>query len=481
MGETQPSASEYELFYDAFKASPIGIAVEDIEGRPLYVNPALCSMLGFSEDEMKSKHCVEFSPPEDAQRDWAFFEQLRAGSIDHYSLEKRFFRRDGSLTWGRLSISMLNRRASPLVVAMVEDITPSRENEERFRVVANAAPVMIWMSGRDKLCTYFNQPWLNFTGRTIEAELGDGWVNGVHPEDRLHCIEAYNQAFDRLQPFTIEYRLRRFNGDYRWILDSGVPRFDQSGSFVGYIGSGVDVTDRKRAQEALSSLSGRLLEAQEQERRYIARELHDDISQKLAMLSVELQQLESLLPHSAATLREQIESLMKRTSEVSVDVHLLSHRLHSSRLETLGLVAAIKTFCGELGEQRDVDIEFTHSRVPESMPESISLCLFRVLQESLNNAVKHSGDRRFEVKLERVSDELRLTVRDRGVGFDPTIAMNSEGIGLISMRERMSLVKGSMSIISKPQHGTEITFRVPFFTAAVRAAAELQNDNPKPD
>src|SRR5262252_1616941 len=98
------------LFYDAFRASPIAIAVEDLEGRPLFANPALCSMLGFSEEEMRSKRCVEFSPPEDAEKDWAFFQQLRAGSIDRYSLEKRFFRKDGSLIWGRLSISMLNHR-----------------------------------------------------------------------------------------------------------------------------------------------------------------------------------------------------------------------------------------------------------------------------------------------------------------------------------------------------------------------------------
>src|SRR5262249_30312261 len=168
-----------QLFYDAFRASPIGIALEDLEGRPLYVNPALCSMLGYSEEEMRSKRCVEFSPPEDAEKDWALFQQLRAGSIDRYSLEKRFFRRDGSLMWGRLSICILNQRVSPVVVAMVEDVTPLHENEERFRFLANAAPTMIWMADPDSLCTYVNQRWLDFTGRTMEAELGNGWVERV--------------------------------------------------------------------------------------------------------------------------------------------------------------------------------------------------------------------------------------------------------------------------------------------------------------
>jgi PAS domain S-box-containing protein len=153
-----------------------------------------------------------------------------------------------------------------------------RESEARFRLVANAAPVMIWMSGVDKLCTYFNQPWLKFTGRSLEAELGNGWSEGVHPEDLTRCSETYIHAFDRREPFAMEYRLRRHDGEYRWILDQGVPRFNEGGSFAGYIGSCSDITERKLAEEALAGLSRKLLEAQEQERTRIARELHDDIS-----------------------------------------------------------------------------------------------------------------------------------------------------------------------------------------------------------
>src|ERR1700751_6376163 len=124
MGEAaQTRTAETQLFHDVFDASPIGIAVETLEGQPLFVNPSFCSFLRFSEEELRNKHCVDFSPPEDAQKDWAFFQQLRAGSIDRYQLEKRYFRRDGSLMWGRLSISLLNGGASPLVLALVEEIT----------------------------------------------------------------------------------------------------------------------------------------------------------------------------------------------------------------------------------------------------------------------------------------------------------------------------------------------------------------------
>jgi PAS domain S-box-containing protein len=341
-----------------------------------------------------------------------------------------------------------------------------RESEGRFRAVANTAPVMIWMSAPDRLCTYCNQPWLQFTGRLLNAELGNGWEECVHPEDRQACAEAYTQAFGRRQSFTSEYRLRRHDGEYRWILATVVPRFESPESFAGYISSAVDVTDRKRAEDSLSSLSGRLIEAQEQERHHIARELHDDISQRLALSSIELQQFAESLPHSPARLRSQIELVMKRISGIASDTHALSHRLHSSKLETLGLVAAMRGFCRELAEQRDVKIDFTHSTVPDILPPHVSLCLFRVLQEGLSNAVKHSGVRSFNVQLESLPDQLELTIRDAGAGFDSGMAMYTDGIGLISMRERISNLKGTISIVSNPHSGTEIRARVPVGTRA---------------
>ncbi|MGA8491758.1 MAG: PAS domain S-box protein [Terriglobales bacterium] len=256
--KAQTVRPDSELLYAAFKACPLGIAIENLEGQPLFVNSALCLMLGFTEQEMLGKHCVEFSPPEDAAKDWALFEQLRAGSIDHYQIDKRFFRRDGSTVWGRLSISLLKGATSPMVVAMVEDITEKkkaeetlRESEQRFRLVADTAPALILMSGTDKGCTYLNQPWLDFTGRSLEEELKSGWAERVHPDDAKRCLDTYAQFFDRREKYSIEYRLRRHDGEYRWILDIGVPRFNQDGSFAGYIGIGVDVTERKQAEEAL--------------------------------------------------------------------------------------------------------------------------------------------------------------------------------------------------------------------------------------
>jgi PAS domain S-box-containing protein len=342
-----------------------------------------------------------------------------------------------------------------------------RESEERFRLMASTAPVLIWMSGTDKLCTYVNKSWLDFTGRTLESELGNGWLEGVHPEDLNRCWETYTRAFDRRDGFRLEYRVRRHDGEYRWVADTGVPRFNPDGSFAGYIGSATDITDHKKAEEALSSVSRRLIEAQEEERRFIARELHDDMSQRVALLAIEVQRLEDALPQSSVALRGQTAELSKRTLELSKEVQSLSHRLHSSKLELLGVVAAMKSFCNELSAQQAVKISFAHSDVPPSLSRDVSLCLFRVLQEALRNAVKYSGVRHFEANLQGVHGAILLTVRDRGVGFNVEESLKDHGIGLISMRERVSLVKGSISITSKPMAGTEINVRIALTTDAV--------------
>jgi PAS domain S-box-containing protein len=342
----------------------------------------------------------------------------------------------------------------------------ARESEARFRLVANTAPVMIWMSGPDKLCSYFNQPWLDFTGRPLVSELGSGWAEGVHPDDLQLCLNTYDQFFERRESFKMQYRLRRHDGEYRWVLDTGVPRSSSDGSFAGFIGSCIDMTERKQAEEALSSVSRRLIDAQEQERTRIARELHDDINQRIAMLGIELDVLQQSLPNEGAELQNRLDQLRQQTAEIGTDVQGISHRLHSSKLEYLGLVAACKSFCREVAEWHKVDVNFVAENIASNLSQEISLCLFRVLQESLNNAIKHSGAQRFEAQLRGTSNEIQLTVRDHGIGFDAAAVLVSRGLGFISMRERVSAVNGTILIASRPKGGTEITVRVPFVARA---------------
>jgi len=346
-----------------------------------------------------------------------------------------------------------------------------QESEQRFRLVANKAPVLIWMSGPDKLCNYFNQPWLEFTGRQLAEELGNGWSEGVHLDDLQNCMQTYTRAFDLRESFKMQFRLRRHDGEYRWVVDTGVPRLSLDGAFAGYIGSCLDVTDHKEAEQALANMGRRLIEAHEEERTWIARELHDDINQRIALLTVQLEHWAQSPPNSRVEITDHIRHVRKDLSELGNDIQALSHRLHSSKLEYLGIATAADGFCKELSERQKVQIAFHHEGIPHSLPKEISLCLFRVLQEALQNAVKHSGERHFSVELHGTSEEIELTVNDEGVGFDQQDAINRHGLGLISMRERLQLVGGEFSIKSEQSHGTTISARVPLKAKAQRAGA----------
>jgi signal transduction histidine kinase len=284
-------------------------------------------------------------------------------------------------------------------------------------------------------------------------------------------METYSGAFDRREPFEMEYRLRRHDGEYRWILDRGVPRLHPDGSFAGYIGSCLDVTERKRAEEALSMLNRRLIEAHEEERTWIARELHDDINQKIALLGVNLQQLNQTLPDSAPEVNGHIAQIVNQLSQLGGDVQALSHRLHSSKLEYLGIATAASGFCRELSEKQGVEIGFHSDELPKNLPQEIGLCLFRVLQEALQNAVKHSGSRHFEVSLIWAGDSIQLEVRDSGIGFDREEAIKGHGLGLTSMRERLNLVGGKLVIDSSPQRGALIRATVPLGLNTMSAQA----------
>jgi PAS domain S-box-containing protein len=407
--------------------------------------------------------------PDDRERVANLFAEAMQGRSE-YKAEYRVVRTDGAIRW--LSDSgkfyFPSNGNPPRALGIAADITERRqaefalrESEERFRLMSNTAPVMIWMDDTDKLCTYFNKPWLDFTGRPLSAELGNGWADGVHAEDLRRCMETYSQAFDRREPLRMEYRLRASDGEYHWLLDIGVPRFNSDGSFAGYIGSCIDVTERKLAEEALNSISGRLIEAQEQERARIARELHDDFSQRIALLAIELDMLKRDIPDLNGDTLNRMEDLREHAVEMGSDIQALSHELHSSALDHLGIVVAMRGFCQEFGQKQKLKIDFKSTDLPSPVSPDVALCLYRVLQEALHNAAKHSRASKFNVQFLGMPGEIRLTVSDDGVGFDVEAVNKGRGLGLISMRERVKLVKGTFSIVSKLNDGTEIDVRIP--------------------
>lgn len=273
--------------------------------------------------------------------------------------------------------------------------------------------------------------------------------------------EAVEGALKSASPYYLDLEMIHADGSARWVTARGEARLDSGGKVVQLRGTVHDITERKRAEEALATMGRRLIAAQEQERSRIARELHDDIGQRIALLVNELERLERDPCRLMSEACVHLSDLRKQACEIANDIQTLSHGLHSSKLELLGIAAATRAFCKEFSQQQGVEIEFDARDVPSRLPADSSLCLFRVLQEALHNSAKHSGVRHFEVHLWGMLGAMHLTVRDSGVGFQNDSARNGHGLGLISMQERVKLVNGSLSIDSQPNRGTTVHVCVP--------------------
>jgi signal transduction histidine kinase len=219
-----------------------------------------------------------------------------------------------------------------------------------------------------------------------------------------------------------------------------------------------DVTESKRAIELNRALAGRIIASQEQERQRIARELHDDMSQKIALLNLEVDQIADEV--IADGHRSRLEQVSSQIGEIARDLSNLSHRLHPSRLQSLGLTESVRLLCSEISQRRQVNVEFSSGELPHAVDPRVSLCLYRIAQEALHNVAKHSQARAASVELTREGNEVHLQIADTGIGFDP-VAIERAGLGLVSMRERVGVLKGDLVINATPGGGTRIGVRVP--------------------
>jgi PAS domain S-box-containing protein len=464
-------AQAKDLFQYLFEQASLGIALEDLEGTLLLVNPALCSMLGYADNELCGMNCSQFASEEDSLDDWALFQQLRSGVIDQYSLEKRYVKKDGAPVWGRLNVSLLKNAdgGSPLVFAFLENITDRRRtedalraSEQRFRLAAHAGKMFSyeWYAATDVLMRSGEYAEMLCTDGAEPCSTGQQILAKVHPDDR-EAVLAASAALSPEQPdLRVSHRMAGVEGTMIWVERTGRAHFNEEGKLLRVVGMIAEITERKLAEAALADMSRKLLRAQEQERKRIARELHDDVGQRLALLSVELEQLLLATPE-LPKIRRRLSELQRQSREIATDVQTLSHELHSTRLEYLGPVAAMKALCRDIGQQTKVQIDFKSADMPAALPPDTALCLFRILQEALRNAAKHSGGQHVEVALWGTPDEVHLTVSDRGVGFDTGAAKEDRGLGLVSMEERLKLLGGTFCIESQPGRGTTIHARVP--------------------
>jgi PAS domain S-box-containing protein len=339
-----------------------------------------------------------------------------------------------------------------------------RESEEKLRLILESTAEAIY--GREGRCTFCNPACLRLLGyERVDELLGKDMHHLMHhtrldgtplPVEECPIFRTTRSGQGAHVDDEVLWRANgtSFPAEY-WCY----PQW-KGQEVVGTVVAFFDITARKLADAALASVSGKLIEAQEQERRRIARELHDDIGQRLALLAIELAQLQQS-SSDPSKFPGHIAKIQQQTSEIAADIQSLSHELHSSRLQYLGLAAALKGFCQEFSEQQKVEVDCKTHDLPKPLPPDISLCFFRVLQEALHNAAKHSGVRYFEVRLWATPDEIHLTVSDSGVGFDVEATWASRGLGLISMQERLKLLNGTLAIESQRQRGTTVHASVP--------------------
>jgi len=347
------------------------------------------------------------------------------------------------------------------------DITKRRQAEEaliaseqRVSLAADAASLRCWEYDIQSDQLWATQTDRNMLGWWPSRPLTfEQFTERVHPDDRESVRRAVQRSREDRSDYEAEYRLVVPGGGTRWVAARGRREFDRDGKPLRMRGVTIDITKRRQAEEAARELSGRLINAQEEERSRLARELHDDVTQRLALLAIDAGRGERNLPSAAGgtAMRAMRESLIR----LSEDVHALAYRLHPSILEDLGLIEALKTECERFGRVASIPVDLKAQEVPDPLPHAVALCLYRIAQEALRNVGRHARASAVQVSLRRLDGGVQLAVRDNGAGFDPAQQRDRPSLGHASMRQRIYQLNGELEVESAPGHGTTVLAWVP--------------------
>ena len=467
------------------ESSDDGIVSKGLDGIITSWNKAAERMFGYTASESIGQHITLIIPPDRQHEENNILARIGRGErIDHFQTVRR--RKDGTLLDVSVTISPVRDSSGRVIGAskVARDITAQKraeqalhESEQRYQIVTDASPIMIWMSRTDRLCYYFNKVWLDFVGRSLEQEVGNGWTENVHPDDFSRCLQVYVSSFDAHRPFEMEYRLRHHSGQYRWILDRGVPRYQPDGTFEGYVGGCLDIHDRKEAAEKIQIADAnlRLLKVQDDERRRIAREFHDSAGQTLTVLGLSLAQLVQKAEMISPELAKEGKEIEDVVQQLHREIRTTSYLLHPPLLDEGGISPALGWYVQGVAERSGIAIDLNISENFGRLPAEMELAIFRIVQECLTNIHRHAASNTACIRIAREKARVCIEVRDEGKGISPErlVEINSRGcgVGIGGIRERLRRFHGEMRIESHGS-GTTVSATIPIPNEALLAHFE---------
>jgi PAS domain S-box-containing protein len=420
------------------------------DGSADFLNKRFREYTGLStEDGMGWGWMKAFHPDDRVTKEWRA--ALAAGKP--FEKEVRLRGADGEYRWFLLRALPLRDEEGNIAewYGLSIDIEERKRTEKETRALIDAIPQQIWSGPPDGTLDYCNERWRSYMGLELEDLRGDGWQTMLHPDDRERVLRAWHESVVNGTPYEQEERHRGADGTYRWFLARGVPLRDAEGRIVRWYGTNTDIEARKRAEEELGRLSGQLLRAQEEERRKIARDLHDSTAQHLALLSAALQRLQSSDTPRSDKSRQLFAEAEELAAQVLREVRTLSYLLYPPMLEESGLEDAIHHYVEGYMERSGIQVDVHVSADFGRLGRDKEMALFRVAQESLTNVQRHSGSARAHIRLNRIQNRVTLEVRDegRGVGGGADRRRNAPaGVGIASMRERIRQIGGQLEIES---------------------------------
>jgi PAS domain S-box-containing protein len=382
--------------------------------------------------------------------------------------EMRLRRADGEYRWFLVCTAPLRDERGNVVkwYGASLDIEDRKRAESQSRTLLDAIPQQIWSGPPDGTLDYCNERWRSYAGLGLEELRGDGWQRMLHPDDRERVLKAWHESVTNGTPYEQEERHRGVDGTYRWFLARGVPLRNAEGRIERWYGTNTDIEARKQGEEELRRLSGQLLRLQDEERRRIARDLHDSTGQDLVALATTLSQLRASIPSSSKKLLKLASHCKALGDQCIRDVRTLSYLLHPPMLDEAGLEDALRHYASGFTERTGIQVELEISPRFGRMKPDVELALFRVVQECLTNIQRHSGSLQARIGMNRDTAKIALEISDKGSGISGTQRRQNGkvlyglGVGIPSMHERVKLLGGQLDIESGSS-GTTVRVTIP--------------------